>query len=242
MESFCLRLIQQFITFSRINSLPLMSLHVTVVDDHSAVRLGMKYIIREWMPETVVSFADTMPELLRLLSSKFIDIVVLDINIPGGNSFDMIKMIRGLQSHVKILVLSAYEELLYALRYIDLGADGYLQKNSDEITIREALNTVCQGKKYLSNDVKAHILEQRMSAGEKATENPIGSLTNRELEVCRLLAEGKGVGEIAKLLFLHTSTVGTYKSKIYEKLRVNNITELIDKFRLHDFGVTQIQS
>lgn len=219
-----------------------MPLHITVVDDHSAVRLGMKYIIHEWMPGTVVSFADTMPELLGLLSSKSIDVIVLDINIPGGNNFDMIKMIRNLQANVKILVLSAYDELLYALRYIDLGADGYLQKSSNETTIREALNTVCQGKKYLSNDVKEHILQQRMTAGEKATENPIENLTNRELEVCRLLTEGKGVGEIAKLLYLHTSTVGTYKSKIYEKLHVNNITELIDKVRLHDFGVTLIRS
>lgn len=214
-----------------------MPLHVTVVDDHSAVRLGMRYIIHGWMPEAVVSFADNMPELLRLLSSKSIDIVVLDINIPGGNSFDMIKMIRDLQADVRILMLSAYEELLYALRYIDLGADGYLQKDSDEGTIREALNTIYRGKKYLSTEVKDDILQRRMNVGDRLTENPVERLTNRELEVCRLLTAGKGVTEIAKRLFIHTSTVGTYKGKIYEKLNVDNITDLIDKFRSHDVGV-----
>ncbi|WP_353195224.1 response regulator transcription factor [Parapedobacter defluvii] len=216
-----------------------MPLHVTVVDDHSAVRLGMKYIIRDWMPEAAVSFAENMPELLRLLSSKFIHIIVLDINIPGGNHFDMIKMIRDIQANVRILVLSAYEELLYALRYIDLGADGYLQKDSREDEIKEALNTVFRGKKYLSDDVKEHLLQRRLNHGILSGDNPLQRLTNRELEVCQLLVQGKGVTEISKALFIHTSTVGTYKGKIYEKLNVINIRELMDKFNFHHIGAGQ---
>ncbi len=213
-----------------------MPIQVAIADDHSAVRLGMKYIVQEWMPEAVIHFAEDMPGLLRLLASETMSIVVLDINIPGGNNFHMIQMIRDIQTNVKILVLSAYEEVVYALRYIDSGADGYLQKDSDEDHIREALNAVFAGKKYLSSKLKEHLLQNRLNQGTQLSNNPIENLTNRELEVCRLLIMGKGVGEIAKILFIHTSTVGTYKNKIFEKLCVRNIKVLMDTVNVHSLG------
>ncbi len=214
-----------------------MPIHIAIADDHSAVRLGMKYIVQEWMPESIVHFAEDMPALLRLLSSEAMNMIVLDINIPGGNNFHMIKMIRDIQVNVKVLILSAYEEMLYALRYIDSGADGYLQKDSDEDNIKEALSTIYAGKKYLSSELKEHLLQSRLNHGGPLSRNPAANLTNRELEVSQLLIAGKGVGEIAKTLFIHTSTVGTYKNKIFEKLRVRNIKELIDAFHIHSFDV-----
>ena len=213
-----------------------MPMQVAIADDHSAVRIGMKYLVREWMPESTVHLAADLPALLRLLSSETIDIIVLDINIPGGNNFQMIPTIRNLQANVRILMLSAYDEGLYALRYIDSGADGYLQKDSGEDHIREALNAVLAGRKYLSDELKEHMLQNRLNNGGQLHNNPFSRLTNRELEISRLLIEGKGVGEIAKILFIHTSTVGTYKNKIFEKLDVRNIKELMDAFTImHGF-------
>lgn len=214
-----------------------MPLHVAIADDHSAVRIGMKYLIREWMPESTVHFAADLPTLLQLLSSETMDIIVLDINIPGGNNFQMIPMIRNLQANVRILMLSAFDEGLYALRYIDSGADGYVQKDSEEDEIREALNAMLAGRKYLSEKLKEHMLQNRLNKGAQLHNNPLSRLTNRELEISRLLIEGKGVGEIAKILFIHTSTVGTYKNKIFEKLDVRNVKELMDAFRImHGFA------
>lgn len=210
-----------------------MPTHIAVADDHSAVRLGMKYVIYEWMPEAVVHFAENVPGLLRLLSIETMDMIVLDINIPGGNNFHMIQAIKDVQQNVKILILSAYEEDLYALRYIDAGADGYLQKDCDDDAIRDALNAIHTGKKYVSSKIKDYLLQSRLNHGVASRDNPIGQLTNRELEVCRLLMEGMGVGEIAKALFIHTSTVGTYKGKIFEKLRVTNVKALTDVFTIH---------
>lgn len=211
-------------------------MHIAIADDHSAVRIGMKYIVREWMPESTVHLAADLPELLRLLSSETMDIIILDINIPGGNNFQMIPTIRNLQENVRILMLSAYDEGLYALRFIDSGADGYLQKDSEEDDVKEALNTVLAGKKYLSDALKEHMLQSRLNKGAQLHNNPLSRLTNRELEISRLLVEGKGVGEIAKILFIHTSTVGTYKNKIFEKLDVRNIKELMDAFSImHGF-------
>lgn len=212
-----------------------MPLHITVADDHSAVRLGMKYVINDWMPESVVSFAEDMPGLLRLLSLKTIDIIVLDINIPGGNNFQMIQMIRNVQANVRVLMLSAYEEGVYALRYIDSGADGYLQKDCDDGDIKDALNTVYRGKKYLSVKLKEHLLERRLNQGGEFSDDPFGNLTNRELEVSRLLVMGMGVSEIARTLFIHTSTVGTYKNKIFGKLGVRNLKELMDRINIQGF-------
>ncbi|GGG88591.1 DNA-binding response regulator [Parapedobacter pyrenivorans] len=213
-----------------------MPLHVAIADDHSAVRIGMKYLIREWMPESTIHLAADLPALLRLLSSETMDIIVLDINIPGGNNFQMIPTIRNLQANVRILMLSAYDEGLYALRYIDSGADGYVQKDSEEDEIREALNAVLAGRKYLSEKLKEHMLQNRLNKGGQLHNNPLSRLTNRELEISRLLIEGKGVGEIAKILFIHTSTVGTYKNKIFEKLDVRNVKELMDAFSImHGF-------
>jgi len=210
-----------------------MPIHVAIADDHSAVRLGMKYLVEEWMPESTVHFAQDLPTLLRLLTTQPIDLIVLDINIPGGNNFQMVSMIRNIQAAVHILMLSAYEEDLYALRYIDSGADGYLQKDSDESDIKEALNTVYAGKKYLSSKLKEYLLQSRLNGGSAINNNPIENLTNRELEISQLLVAGKSVGEIAKTLFIHTSTVGTYKSKIFDKLRVRNVRELMDAFSMY---------
>ncbi|MFC3196664.1 response regulator [Parapedobacter deserti] len=213
-----------------------MPMHIAIADDHSAVRLGMKYLVRGWMPECTVHLAADLPALLELLSLEKMDMIVLDINIPGGNNFQMISMIRNLQPSVRILMLSAYEEDLYAMRYIDSGADGYLQKDSDEDDILEALNAVLAGKKYLSSELKNHLLQSRLNQKAYSHNNPIEYLTNRELEISRLLIDGKGVGEIAKALFIHTSTVGTYKSKIFEKLCVRNIRELMDAFSMHGWA------
>lgn len=209
-----------------------MSIHVAIADDHSAVRLGVKYLVNEWMPESIVHLAGDLPALLRILSAETVDIIVLDINISGGNNFQMIPMIRNFQAGARILIFSAYEEGVYALRCIDSGADGYIQKDREEEDIKEALNTVYAGKKYVSDGLRDQLLQSRLSQGNALLSNPIAHLTNRELEVGRLLTEGMGVGQIAKTLFIHTSTVGTYKSKIFDKLNVRNIKELMDAFKM----------
>jgi len=207
-----------------------MTIHVAIADDHGAIRLGMKFIVQEWMPKATVHFADNISTLLRLLADEVVHIVVLDVNIPGGNNFNVVKMIRDVRADVKILVFSAYEEQRYALRYIDAGADGYLQKNSEDDHAKEALDTVFRGKKYLSAALRDQLVQSRMNHGAGAIGNPVDRLTDRELEVCHLLVDGKGIGEIANTLLIHTSTVGTYKNKIYKKFDVRNLKELIDAF------------
>jgi len=205
-----------------------MPLHIIVADDHGAIRLGLKYMIREWMPEIQVSFAKNMADLTALLERVAPDVIILDINLPGGNNFGVVKQIKAKRPHTRVLIFSAYNEMLYALRYIDAGADGYLQKDGDEEDFREAMNTIYRGRKYLSPAMRDYLLE-RGSGNAQQWENPLLALSDRETEVCRLLVSGKGVSEIANELDLHTSTIGTYKTHIYAKLGVQNLSELIAK-------------
>lgn len=209
-----------------------MSLHIVIVDDHVAIRLGIKYFIQNWMPSTIVSFAEDFDEFMTILSSRQVDIVLLDINIPGGNNIQMIKSTKSKQRRIKILIFSAYDETVYALRYLDAGADGYLQKDKGEEHITEALNTIYRGGKYLGNEVREYLLQRRFDPRR----NPLEHLSSREMEVCHLLVNGMGVSEIANSLGLHTSTIATYKKKIYEKLGVRNVTGLLDTFKLHSLG------
>jgi two-component system, NarL family, invasion response regulator UvrY len=209
-----------------------MPLHIIIADDHGAVRLGLKYMIREWMPETQVLYAEDMAELTKLLAGITPDVIILDINLPGGNNFQVIKQIKNKWPRTRVLVFSGYNEMLYALRCIDAGADGYLQKDGDEEDFREAMNTVCKGRKYLSAKMRDHLLDRRSGNAEQL-ENPLSALSDRETEVCQLLVLGKGVSEIANELDLHTSTIGTYKSNIYAKLAVQNLSELIAKVTMY---------
>ncbi|MFC3198304.1 response regulator [Parapedobacter deserti] len=205
-----------------------MPLHVVIADGHSATRLGLKYMICEWMPESQIYYAKDMPELTALLNAVSPDVIILDVNLLRGNRFQVVKQLKMKRPYTRVLIFSADDEKLYALRYINAGADGYLQKDGDEEDFREAMDTVCKGRKYLSSEMRDYLLDHRSGTVEQL-ENPLAKLSDRETEVCQLLIAGKGVSEIANELNLHTSTVGTYKSNIYAKLAVQNVSELIAK-------------
>ena len=157
-------------------------------------------------------------------------ILLLDINLPGGDSIEMVNDIRSAQEKIKILMFSAYDEEQYALRYIHAGVQGYLNKLSSEDKIIDAVNTVLSGEKYISSKVKDRIYENALN---KMPDNPLDSLSNRELQIAGMLAKGEGNLEIANKLDIRMSTVSTYKSRIFEKLGVNNVVSLVEKFRLY---------
>ncbi|MDM8176442.1 response regulator transcription factor [Olivibacter sp. SA151] len=209
-----------------------MPLHVAIADDHTAVRLGLKYFILEWMPGTLISFAEDTEELMNIFSRQPVDIVLLDINIPGGNNLRIVKTIKEKQHRARILVFSAFDEMTYGLKYLQAGADGYLQKDKGEEHIKEALNTVFRGGKYLGNRLREYLLQQNFNAAY----NPLDQLSDREMEVCQLLVKGMGISEIANSLLLHTSTISTYKTKIYEKLGVRNTADLLNAFKVHSLS------
>ncbi len=206
--------------------------NILIADDHTIVRYGATLIIKELLPGGQVSEAVNFNQALKLLDSQSFDLLILDINIPGGNNLQMIDVIRLHQPNIKILIFSGYDEQLFALRYLQAGVDGYLVKNSPEDELKTAIRTVLNNEKYLSPTVKQHLLNG-LTAKSNMSRNPLHALSNRELEVMQLLIKGSSVADIGTVLSLQISTVSTYKARIFEKLEVGNVIELAEKVRLY---------
>lgn len=211
--------------------------HVLIADDHAIVRYGTSFLIKELLPTGTIREANNFDQALKLLDTDRFDLVVLDINIPGGNNLQMIDVIRLRQPHVKILIFSGYDEQIYALRYLQAGADGYVVKQSSEVELRMAIQTLQNNDKYISHTVRQSLLNG-LSHKKALSHNPLTSLSNREMEIMQQLVMGAAVAAIGATLGLQVSTVSTYKSRIFEKLKVNNVVDLVEKVRLYDPSIT----
>ncbi|QYJ69213.1 response regulator [Flavobacterium litorale] len=203
---------------------------ILLADDHSIVRRGVALILKENFPDIQILHADSFDGIEDALATGKIDLLVLDINLPGGNSPNMINKIRELQPLVKILVFSAFDEEQYAIRYLNSGADGYLNKLTSEDEIAAAVKAILQGENYVSKKIRTKITE---NAKNKVPDNPLETLSNREMEIVLLFVQGEGNLEIANKLNIQTSTVSTYKTRIFDKLDVSNIVSLVEKYKLY---------
>lgn len=203
---------------------------VLIADDHSVVRQGVSLILREAFAGMQVIHTDSFSNAVAILSDNFFDLLLLDINLQGGNRVTMIDEVRAVQKDIKILMFSAYDEEQYGLRYIKAGTQGYLNKLSSEDKIIEAVKTILEGGTYMGDKIRDRISENTLN---KASGNPLDILSGRELEIAGLLAKGDGNLEIANKLDIGTSTVSTYKSRIFEKLGVSNVVSLVEKFKLY---------
>lgn len=205
------------------------SRHVIIADDHGVVRYGMALLFKELMPWAKISQFGSFNETIDFIKNTKIDLLILDINLPGGNNIQMLEALNTVQKGIKVLMFSAYEESLYAARYLQAGAKGYLHKQTSNSEIKKAITTVFSGGIYMSDNVKDLMLNKMLNQEED--QNPLDLLSNREFEVAQLLIYGHGITDISTLLNLQISTVSTYKNRIFEKLNVINIVQLIDKFR-----------
>jgi len=210
-----------------------MPLNFLIADDHAVVRHGVSLILREVLPAAVIFQAYDYDTLVSTLKKNPVDLVICDINMPGCDGFHVIDDLRSIQPDVKILIFSAYREDLYAPRYLQAGANGYLHKDGDNEQIRKAVLTVLQDGRYMSDAVKEKLLHKALSAHKQRSDNPLDLLSQREMEVARLLLKGMGLLEISNILKLHIATVSTYKKRIHEKLQVSSLPELIAVFRNH---------
>ncbi len=203
--------------------------HILIADDHGVVRYGVMLLIKDFMPWASVSQVGNFKEALDLAAKTDIDLVILDINLPGGNNIQMLSLLSAVQKNIKVLMFSAYEENLYAERYMKAGARGYLHKQTCDKEIKKAIEKVLSGGIYMSELVKDLMVHKMLNNDDQL--NPSEILSNREFEVAQLLINGLGITEIANNLNLQLSTVSTYKNRIFEKLNLTNIVQLIDKFR-----------
>jgi len=207
---------------------------VLIADDHSIVRLGASIIIKEVLKTEDIVHAESYDEAKRKIQEAQYDLLILDLNMPGGNNIRMVQEILNLQPEIKILVFSSYDKQIYALRYIEAGAMGYLNKSTSMLELRDALERLKEGKKYMSDSVRDQYIEiLTKSKTEVNKKNPLLTLSDRETDVAKQLIKGYGVVDVAKAMDLNPSTVSTYKSRIFKKLNIKNIPELIKIFSLN---------
>lgn len=215
---------------------------VLVSEDHAIVRFGVTAIIKDIIQPVKVVEAVDFDETIRRLSEETFDLLILDINIPGGNNLQMINAVRLRQPNIAILVFSGYDEQMFGMNYIQAGANGYLEKHAPEEEIRRAILTMAESGKYLTPGLRSRLMEQtghgnRPAAGD--SNNPLLSLSGREKEVMQLLARGMSVMNISRALNLQVTTVSTYKGRIFEKLNITNVIELAEMVRLYSHSASQ---
>lgn len=201
-------------------------MNVLIVEDHPLFILGTTLTIKDVSPEATIATATTFPDALLLLEKERFNIVILDIDLPGGQNLKMMDLIRKITPEVNILIHSAFDEHLYAMPYLQAGADGFVSKKATPEEFKMAVNTIMNGKKYLSYDIQQTLLT---NIGEP---QPTNQLTPSELQVMQLLIEGKWTKEIAHLLDLKQNTISTYKRRIFDKLNVRDSIELAKKMSL----------
>jgi len=203
-----------------------------VADDHSMVRQGVSFLLNDTYPEAKVLQTGSFLEILKLVNQEKINLLLLDINFPDGTSLNIIPTIKKLQPNIKILIFSAYDEEMYAMRYLNVGANGYLQKLSTEEEIKYAVNSVITNGKYVSKNIQNKIMDSFIL---KKPLNPLEILSNREIEIAKLLVQGVSSSKIAETLNIKKTTVSTYKNRVFEKLDINNLSSLISLFHLYYF-------
>lgn len=200
-----------------------MQKNILIVDDHFVVSTGISIILQERFPEFNIDTADTYFELLNKLEQSNLDLILLDINIPGGKNTDMIQEIKSIHPEVKILMVSSYDEKTHACPYIMAGANGYLNKLCDKNQIITAVDLILQSGSYLPQSTLQNLIQ---ISTNKISLNPFEQLSKREREITELLILGDGNIEIANKLDINLTTVSTHKNKIFSKLKVKNVIEL----------------
>jgi DNA-binding NarL/FixJ family response regulator len=197
---------------------------ILIADDHSIVRTGISVLIKaDYINVDIDESCDGDMAWKKIQAMPY-DLFIMDINMPGTDSVNLLKNIFAVQPQLKVLILSMSSEEIYAKKYLQLGAMGFINKEAETSELRKAIATVLNNKKYLSAKLQEIITRDAIDGtpGNSLFEN----LSVRELEVMTHLVEGKNVSEIADILSIHISTASTHKANILQKLKVNNVIEL----------------
>jgi len=207
---------------------PPENLRILVVDDHPLFQEALRELINREPGWEVCGKATDAPEAIRLVAEARPDLVIVDISLGETNGIDLIKQISSQNPDLPILVVSMHDESLYSERAIRAGAMGYVTKHEPPKIVKAAIQQVLAGELYLSHKMATSLLAKLIHGeADVPKETPFDRLTDRELEVFRLLGEGKGARQIAQQLNLSVATINSFRARIREKLHLKNSTELL---------------
>jgi DNA-binding NarL/FixJ family response regulator len=201
---------------------------IFVVDDHPLIREGLAAQISTQPGMQMCGEAEDVAEALARIGDANPDLVIVDISLKNGNGIDLVKRLKSKDPALVILVWSMYPENLYAERALRAGARGYVNKSKTAGQIMDAVNTVLDGRTYLSPDMSEKLLGRVIGGGPKEMEiTGVDTLTDRELETFELLGQAMTTQQIAAKMHVSRKTIETYRARIKEKLGLTNAVELI---------------
>lgn len=195
-----------------------------VVDDHPLYRHGMADLIVQELRLEAAGEAGSIGEALELLEKGLPDLAIVDISLQGRNGLDLVRTIKAEYPSVAVLVVSMHEESLYGERSLSAGARGYVMKHEAPSVLLEAVRSVLEGKVAVSESLRERMLAGLV--GGRREGDPVSRLSDRELEVFRLIGRGCGAAEIAETLSLSVKTVNAYRDHIKEKLNLASAADL----------------
>lgn len=199
---------------------------VLLVDDHPIVRLGLSVALERAGGFTICGEAEDVAGARQKVAQLRPDLTVLDLGLGGRDGVELVRELAGLHPGGKILIFSALPEAVYARRVFEAGGHGYLMKDDGVELVAPALAVIARGERHASPAIQAAFFQELAGGRRSCDSDPVETLTVRELQVLRLLAGGKALGEIARELCLSVKTVGTHRERIKEKLGADSARAL----------------
>jgi DNA-binding NarL/FixJ family response regulator len=200
---------------------------VFIVDDHAMFREGLRQLIEHDPGLAVCGDAPDAATALEGIRRSAPDVVIVDITLEGSSGLDLVKSLRSDYENLPVLVVSMHEESLYAERALRAGAMGYVMKNEPAKTVTAAIHSVLRGEMYLSRKMSSSVISKFARGETEEPMSPLEILSDRELEVFRMLGQGKGTRQIAQDLGLTIPTIQSFRNRIKEKLHLKTAPELV---------------
>ena len=202
---------------------------IFIVDDHPIVREGLSLMMNREPDMMVCGEAEEATRALQAMTAAKPDFLIVDISLSGPDGLDLLKSIRARYPSLPVLMLSMHDESIYAERALRAGANGYIMKQEATDRVLVAVRQILTKKVYVSDRIANRMLQQYIKGSVNESKSPIAELSDRELEVFRLIGEGHGTRMIADELHLSVKTVESYQAHIKEKLSLKNGRELVQR-------------
>ncbi len=196
---------------------------VLIVDDHALVRMGIRRLLEDLSDVEVVADADCGEQALLLVKSHSPDVVLLDMKMPGIDGWEVTRRLKKSNANIKVIAVTAMSSDPLPTRVLQLGAMGYLTKESGAEEMAAAIRAVAQGKKYLSAEIAQ---KMAINSLQEQQNSPFDLLSEREMQVMLMITSGMNVQDIAERLFLSSKTINGYRYRMFEKLQISNDVEL----------------